>query len=798
MFGRKSVKENTFSFTFIGCDSILEFWDLLINKRTHIHHVKLPEDDTIHGAFTQAIGNFDAKFFNIPSWELKSIDPQQTISLTTAYEALIHAGYDISNIEGLNIGVFVGVCNNDARVLTQQSPKNPFATGFTPSLIANRISHILGLSGPSMTIDTSCSSSLSALHVACLSIRSGDCNVALVGGVNALLHPSMFSVYGGMGMLSLNGESRVFDVDANGFVRGEGCGFVVLKLVKNVEEPVLGIIRSTATNHNGHNTRRIVAPCSEKQEELLKKLLSKAKLSPNDITYVEAHGTGTKAGDHNELSAIKKVFGSKSNKTPVIIGSAKANIGHLEGGAGISGLIKAVLVLHHGIAPSNAGLVSLPDHLKIEETSNSAILINKDAMALDMTLSESPQSHDSHHVSCDTGLKAIVSSFGFGGVNVMAIVEAPSGSLGGLYKQKIKEPLQPSVLPGFYERFPMRLHVDHELAAGGSSMNKISSVSKEQQSDNTTMRDPCILEAPVSSDTVGEKLHKEYTSKYPIYSKYPVSTAVLSIVHAHVLSALIYHVCDDFKLSKNPVSVFSKTHIFDLGLDSLSVIHLGGFLNFEYGFKRNYAQLLELETLSEIANAVAKELVSNEESNRQIHVGMGKDENHKQDGEESEDICEENKEESIPRQESGYISLNTSKCGEESEDICERKEEEDIPRQELEYISSFDKAPLMDEDTAPLDLKPNVLFLLYEEIKEDIDMEELKEELLEIGNDNELTVDDIVSKNLFALGLDSISVVQLSGFIKKEYGITLTYTQLIELGTLQDINATIINQMMAQ
>ena len=779
----------------------MEYWDLLINKRTHIHHVKLPEDNTtIHGAFTQAMGNFDAKFFNIPSWELKSIDPQQTISLTTAYEALIHAGYDITNIQGLNIGVFVGVCSNDARVLTQRSPNNPFATGFTPSLIANRISHILGLSGPSMTIDTSCSSSLSALHVACLSIRSGDCNVALVGGVNALLHPSMFSVYGGMGMLSPNGESRVFDVDANGFVRGEGCGFVVLKLVKNLEEPILGIIHSTATNHNGHNTRRIVAPCSEKQEELLKKLLSKAKLSPNDIAYVEAHGTGTKAGDYNELSAIKKVFGSKTSKTPVIIGSAKANIGHLEGGAGISGLIKAVLVLHHGIAPSNAGLVNLPDHLKIEETSNSAILINKDAMPLHMTLSESPQSHDSHHMSCDTGLKAVVSSFGFGGVNVMAIVEAPSGSLGSLYKQNMKEPLQPSVLPGFYERFPMRLHVDQELLAGGSSMNKILLVSKEQQSDTTTMKDPCILEAPLSSDTVGEKLHEEYTSKYPIYSNKPMSTAVLPIVHAHVLSALVYHVCDDFNLSKNPDSVVSKTHIFDLGLDSLSVIHLGGFLNLEYGFKRNYAQLLELETLSEIANAVAKELVSNEESNRQIHLDMGKDENHKH-GEESEDISEEKKEESIPRQESGYISLNTSKCGEESEDICEEKKEEDIPRQESGYISlnsSFDKAPLMDEDTAPLDLKPNVLRSLYEEIKEDIDIEELKEELLEIGKENELTVDDIVCKNLFALGLDSISVVQLSGFIKKEYGITLTYTQLIELGTLQDINATIINQMMPQ
>ena len=738
----------------------MEYWDLLINKRTHIHHVKLPEDSTtVHGAFTQAIGNFDAKFFNIPSWELKSIDPQQTISLTTAYEALIHAGYDLTVIEGLNIGVFVGVCSNDARVLTQQSPKNPFATGFTPSLIANRISHILGLSGPSMTIDTSCSSSLSALHVACLSIRSGDCKVALVGGVNALLHPSMFSVYGGMGILSPNGESRVFDVDANGFVRGEGCGFVVLKLIKNLEEPVLGIIRSTATNHNGHNTKRIVAPCSEKQAELLKKILSKAELSPNDITYVEAHGTGTEAGDYNELSAIKKVFGSKTSKTPVIIGSAKANIGHLEGGAGISGLIKAVLVLNHGIAPSNAGLVNLPDHLKIDD---SAILINKDAMALDMTLSESPQSHDSHHMSCDTGLKAIVSSFGFGGVNVMAIVEAPLGSLGSLYKQKMKEPLHPSVLPGFYERFPMRLYVDHELLAGGISMNKILSVSKEQQSDTTTMKDPCILEAPVSSDAVGEKLHVEYTSKYPINFKNPASTAVLSIVHSHVLSALIYHVCDDFNLSKYPVSVFSKTHIFDLGLDSLSVIHLGGFLNFEYGFKRNYTQLLELETLSEIANAVAKELVSNEESNRQIHVDMGKDENHKQDG-------EEKKEESVPRQESGYLSLNTS----------------------------FDKALVMNEDTAPPDLKPNVLFSLYEEIKEDIDIEELKEELLEMGKENELTVDDIVCKNLFALGLDSISVVQLSGFIKKEYGITLTYTQLIELGTLQDINVTIINQMMA-
>ena len=267
---------------------------------------------------------------------------------------------------------------------------------------------------------------------------NGACQIALVGGVNALLHESMFNVYCRMGMLSPTGHSKVFDNSVNGFVRGEGCGFVVLQLLEQClyDKQVLAIIRSIATNHNGHLTHYILAPSCDSQETLLRTVLKRANISPDQINYIEAQGTGTaKAGDSNEIECIKRVFSDHSS--PVNIGSVKANIRHLEGGAGIAGLIKAVLVINYRVSPGNAGLGNL-----FTEVGSSLSISNLNL----------PLFHEwelSNHFT---------NSFGYGGVNVSTIIQSPIKiSFDGI--QETLTPLNPMPLPGFYERFELCKYV---------------------------------------------------------------------------------------------------------------------------------------------------------------------------------------------------------------------------------------------------------------------------------------------------------------------------------------------------
>ena len=376
----------------------------------------------IHGGFAEATSNFDYNWFGISEWEASTMDPQQCLLLHRAWECFQNAGYgsrkSLDEIKGSDIGVFIGVSSSDARVLGQSRKPPPPGTSLVSSIAANRISHSFGLTGPSMAIDTACAASLSAFHAACTSLRLQECSACLVGGVNVLLDPNCTMALANMGMLSPDGKCRVFDSNANGYVRGEGCGMVLLMPVLQARKEgkrILAVIKSIATNHNGASAT-LTSPSSLAQRNLFQKSLESAEIQPNDLAYLEAHGTGTVLGDPIEVEAIQEVFGSQGGKederrrsTPLVVGSIKANIGHLETGAGVAGLIKTVLVLEHAKAPGNACLQTLNPALSYD---HSQINIPRDNISLESCY------HGDHDL-----LYAGVSSFGFGGTNVSAILQ---------------------------------------------------------------------------------------------------------------------------------------------------------------------------------------------------------------------------------------------------------------------------------------------------------------------------------------------------------------------------------------
>ena len=349
------------------------------------------------------------------------MDPQQTLLLHTAWECLQNAGYSsLDAIRGSDIGVFVGGTSSDARVLGQSREPLPPGTSYVSAMVANRISHAFDLKGPSVAIDTACAASpLSALHAACSSLKMGECSAALVGGVNAFLDANGTLPLANMGMLSLDGVCRVFDAKANGYVRGEGGGVVLLKRLSDAEKDdsrILAVIKSVVSNHNGTSATPMSPNCLA-QQRLLTESLKRANLVAEDLCYIEAHATGTKLGDPIELDAIQKAFFPAENSfernAPLVLGSVKANIGHLETGAGIAGLIKTVLVLEHAKAPGNACLQNLNPAFSFDK---SHIIIPRDAVNLEGYCER----------ECDQGgtlLCAGVNSFGFAGSNANAILQ---------------------------------------------------------------------------------------------------------------------------------------------------------------------------------------------------------------------------------------------------------------------------------------------------------------------------------------------------------------------------------------
>ncbi|HTN88888.1 MAG TPA: SDR family NAD(P)-dependent oxidoreductase [Sorangium sp.] len=322
-----------------------------------------------------AVDGFDARFFGISPREATSLDPQQRLLLEVAWEALEDAGHPPERLMGSRTGVFVGMAAQDYQhrvaALDVQELDVYCATGTWASTAAGRLSYVFGLEGPSMTVDTACSSSLVALHLACQSLRSGESDLALAGGVSLILSPLTMCLVGQTQALAPDGRCRTFDAGASGYVRAEGCGVVVLKRLSDAQrdgDRIWALVRGSAVNQDGRSAG-LTAPSVLAQQALVRKALESAGVAPSQVGYIEAHGTGTSLGDPIELQALAEVLGRpRPDGLPCWLGSVKTNLGHLEAASGVAGFIKAVLSLHHGAIPRHLHFQTLNPRISLEGT----------------------------------------------------------------------------------------------------------------------------------------------------------------------------------------------------------------------------------------------------------------------------------------------------------------------------------------------------------------------------------------------------------------------------------------------
>ncbi len=371
--------------------------------------------NTREAGFLDQVDRFDAAFFGISPREAAHMDPQQRLLLETAYEALEAAGQPLEQLAGSQTGVFVGIhsSSSDYALLQYEDPAiidMHTSTGTAHSIVANRLSYVFDWQGPSLAVDTACSSSLVTIHLACQSLRNRDCDMALAGGVNLILTPEFTISASKMQALSPDGRCKTFDAAADGFGRGEGCGVIVLKRLSDAlagDDPILAVIAGSAVNQDGA-TNGLTAPNGLSQQDVIRRALAMAGVEPSQISYVETHGTGTVLGDPIEVEALAEVIGPpRPDGRACVLGSVKTNIGHLEGAAGIAGLIKVILALRHETIPRHLHFKQLNPHISLVNT----------PFVIPTTELPWPAGADRY---------AGVSSFGFGGTNAHIIVgEAP-------------------------------------------------------------------------------------------------------------------------------------------------------------------------------------------------------------------------------------------------------------------------------------------------------------------------------------------------------------------------------------
>ena len=410
-----------------GCRDPEEFWRMLEEARDEIAEVPAdrwnsatfgrvaPTNTNIRfGGFISEVEYFDAAFFGVSPREAKTLDPQQRLLLEVAWEALENANLAPRRLMGARGGVFVGIQLSDyaQRVNAQGLDQlDAYAgTGNALSASAGRIAFTLGWEGPALAIDTACSSSLVSLHEACSSLHSGECDIALAGGVSLILNPMVSLILSRAQMLSPDGRCKTFDASANGFVRGEGCGMVVLKRLADAErdgDRVLALIRGSAENQDGRSSG-LTVPNGPAQERVIKDALARAGLEPASVQYLEAHGTGTSLGDPIEVQAADAVFSrDRDADQPLLMGSVKSNIGHTETAAGIAGVIKVVLALEHGKIPRSLHFESPNPHIPWDQLK---VKVAADSVPW---------------LPGQTRRIAGVSSFGFAGTNAHVVLEEP-------------------------------------------------------------------------------------------------------------------------------------------------------------------------------------------------------------------------------------------------------------------------------------------------------------------------------------------------------------------------------------
>src|SRR5580693_329796 len=355
------------------------------------------------------VAGFDAGFFGISPREAEQIDPQQRVLLEMVWETFEQAGIPPSSMRGSRCGVYVGLSSVDyayRRADDLGAIDSTTMTGNASSIAANRLSYVFDLRGPSMTIDTACSSSLVAFHQACQSIRSQETDAALVAGISLHLHPYGFIGFSKASMLSRHGRCRVFDAAADGYVRSEGGGVVLLKPLERAladGNRILAVVAGTGVNSDGRKSG-LTVPSHEAQAALLREVYSRAGIAPSDIDYFEAHGTGTAVGDPLETRAIGEAIGRhRAPERPLPIGSIKGNIGHLEAAAGMAGLFKALYILRDRRVPANVHLRTVNPHIDVAGWNLAPVV---EPLSLDQ----------------DRRLVVGVSAFGFGGTNAHAVL----------------------------------------------------------------------------------------------------------------------------------------------------------------------------------------------------------------------------------------------------------------------------------------------------------------------------------------------------------------------------------------
>ncbi|MGV0742696.1 type I polyketide synthase [Mycolicibacterium sp. XJ870] len=413
-----------------GVNSADEYWRLLQDGRSGI--VRVPperwdaesfysDDYSVPGTICTRDGGFitswrpdefDAEFFGIAPREAAAMDPQQRLLLEVAWEALENAGIAPHTIRGTQASVFIGMTTNDYSLTFAGRMRREDIDAYVPfgnaaNFAAGRLSYFLGVRGPAVVVDTACSSSLVSVHLACQSLRRRESDTALAAGVNLILSPENSIACSRFGMLSPDGQCKTFDAGANGYVRSEGCGVVVLKRLSDAlhdADHILAVVRGSAVNQDGASSGQTV-PNGPAQQALMRQALASSRLQPSDIDYIEAHGTGTGLGDPIELDALSEVFGDRGDSAPLVLGSVKTNLGHLESGAGIAGFIKTVLSVRHGHIPKHLNFKTLTPHAG-EGASRFAIA----AQAMEWP-------------AVSRARRAGVSSFGVSGTNAHVVIE---------------------------------------------------------------------------------------------------------------------------------------------------------------------------------------------------------------------------------------------------------------------------------------------------------------------------------------------------------------------------------------
>ncbi|MGA9492826.1 MAG: SDR family NAD(P)-dependent oxidoreductase [Mycobacterium sp.] len=414
---------------FPGAASAEEFWDVLREGRDAISEVPADRWDvdeffdpepgapgkvvTRRAGFVDDVTGFDAPFFGMSTREVRLMDPQHRLLLETAWRAVEHYGISPTALANTNTGVFVGLATHDylgmaSGELTYPEIEAYMAIGTSNAAAAGRISYRLGLQGPSVAVDTACSSSLVAIHQACQALQLGETDLALAGGANVLLTPATMITFSSAQMLAPDGKCKTFDAAADGYVRGEGCGVIVIKRLEDAirdGDRIRAVIRGSAINQDGASGG-LTVPNGGAQQRVIADALKRAGLAPSDVNYLEAHGTGTSLGDPIEAQAAGAALGAgREANDPLLIGSAKTNIGHLEAAAGIAGVIKVILSLENE---------QLPKHLHFQKPSPH---IPWDRLAIEVVKETRPWKRDSRRRI------AGVSSFGFAGTNAHVILE---------------------------------------------------------------------------------------------------------------------------------------------------------------------------------------------------------------------------------------------------------------------------------------------------------------------------------------------------------------------------------------